>query len=239
MVPIPITSSPTVGDIVAADYRAAEVFKRFGIDFCCGGKKTMAEVCRDKGVDLATLEAALQQIEQVTTEHDENVDQWSLSFLVDYIVNVHHSYVRRKVPLLLQYSEKVARVHGHYHIETVEIARLFNELQEDLLAHMLKEEHILFPYIKNLEAGTGPARPPFGTVQNPIRMMETEHEAAGEIMHRIDEISGHYSPPAEACNTYRVLYAMLRDFENNLHRHVHLENNVLFPRAVEMEGNRG
>ena len=229
----------TVGELVADDYRAAGVFKRYGIDFCCGGKKTVADVCEQKGVPLSELEEQLSHLEGQPAMQRLQFNEWALPFLIDYIINIHHTYVQEKLPQLLEYSRKVAKVHGHAYPETITIADKLESLAEELFAHLRKEELILFPYVKELwkamEAGEAVAAPPFQSAQNPIRVMEAEHEFAGASMAEIRELSSGFTPPEGACNTYRVLYALLEEFEEDLHRHVHLENNILFPQAVELE----
>ena len=231
--------SRTIGELVAEDYRAAGVFKQYGIDFCCGGKKTVAEVCRQKGVPVAELESNLARLDQMPARQRLQFNEWALPFLIDYIVNVHHTYVQEKLPQLLEYGKKVAKVHGHAYPETITIADKLESLAEELFAHLRKEELILFPYVKELsrakEAGETVKAPPFQSAQNPIRVMEAEHEFAGAAMAEIRELSNGFTPPEGACNTYRVLYALLEEFEEDLHRHVHLENNILFPQAVELE----
>ncbi len=232
----------TVGALVAADYRKAEVFKRFGIDFCCGGGRTVGEACEKKGVPYNTLERELLKVKQDKgSPEPTNYHEWDPRVLIDHILSIHHVYVRENIPLLKEFSTKVARVHGQANPEVVEIAELFDEVGNELETHMKKEEQILFPYIKRL----GDAReqqepldhPSFGSVENPIRMMELEHERAGEIMAEIRRLSDDYTPPEHACTTYRVSYFKLEEFEADLHRHIHLENNVLFPmaRAIERE----
>ncbi|MCB0569864.1 MAG: iron-sulfur cluster repair di-iron protein [Phaeodactylibacter sp.] len=229
----------TVGELVAEDYRAAEVFKKNGIDFCCGGKKTVGEICMQQGLSADSLEAELAQLGDVAAPTRLNFGDWGLAFLSDYIVNVHHSYVLEKIPQIAQYANKVSLAHGHAHPETTAIAHLFEQLAEELITHLEKEEGILFPYIKRLwsvQEGQGKiAPPPFGSAANPIRVMEAEHESAGEAMQEIRRLSGGFTPPDSACNTYRVLYKLLEEFEADLHQHVHLENNILFPKAVALE----
>ena len=229
----------TVGDLVAKDYRAAGVFKQYGIDFCCGGKKTVAEVCNQKGVPMAELEEKLAHLEGRPARQRLQFNEWALPFLIDYIINIHHTYVQEKLPQLLEYARKVAKVHGHAYPETITIANKLESLAEELFAHLRKEELILFPYVKELsrakEAGETVKAPPFQSAQNPIRVMEADHEFAGATMAEIRELSNGFTPPEGACNTYRVLYALLEEFEEDLHRHVHLENNILFPQAVELE----
>jgi len=228
----------TVAEIVSQDYRTADAFKKNGIDFCCGGKVTLKEVCENKNISYEKLKA---DIETSTTRREEKHDfnHWPLDQLTDYISEKHHRYVRENIPIITQYAEKVTLVHGNGSPETVEIKDIFKALSQELLLHMHKEESILFPYIKKLSAmrrGEIPfTPPPFGSIQNPIRMMEIEHELAGDNERRIKELSNSYEPPAHACNTFRVLYAKLHEFESDLHKHIHLENNILFPRAIKLE----
>lgn len=232
----------TVAELVASDFRTANVFKKHGIDFCCGGKRTLAEVCEKENVDLDRLQDDLKAIETspVETSHLD-FNQWKMDFLSDYIVNVHHRYVRENIPPLLEYTQKVAKVHGKTNPEVVQIARLFNDLAAELHQHMAKEEQILFPYIKQLadtkKASQSLQSPPFGSVQNPITMMEHEHDTAGKIMKEIRRLSSNFNFPENACNTYRVSYLKLNEFEEDLHRHIHLENNILFPKAIAAEQN--
>ena len=234
-----ITIEPSVGDIVAEDYRKAEVFKKFGIDFCCGGKNTVEFACKKQNVNRAELEAELSTVSGSQNQPTHDFKSWDLPFLIDYIINVHHKYVTSKTGLIHQYAQKVAKVHGHAATETVEIAALFSALKDELLLHLQKEEKILFPYIKQMQrafdAQTELASPSFGTAQNPINMMEHEHENAGEIMAKIRELSSDFTPPEWACNTYKVMYSLLHEFEMDLHQHVHLENNILFPKAIVLE----
>lgn len=229
-----------VGEVVAEDYRLAAVFKRFGIDFCCGGGRTVQAACDKKGVTYEELEQALLFAKPPRDgAHLPDPRGWDLGFLADFIVNVHHRYVRESLPVLLQFATKVARVHGDDQPELVEIAILVEELAEELEGHLAKEERVLFPFIKELVAAQDRSVPPepapFGTVRVPIRAMEHEHDHAGTLMRRIRELSNDFTPPEGACATYRGLFAKLEEFEEDLHRHVHLENNVLFPRASALE----
>ena len=227
----------TVAELVAEDYRKAGVFKKHGIDFCCGGGRSVRAVCEKKGLDYETLAAELRQVEQAPPAHDDAA--WTLDGLVRHIVETHHRYVRENIPLIREFTAKVARVHGHANPEVVRIAELFDAVAAELEVHMMKEEQVLFPYIERLAAaqrhGERPARPFFGTVQNPVRMMVAEHEEAGDLMKEIRRLSDDFTPPAHACNTYRVAYFKLEEFEADLHRHIHLENNILFPRAETVE----
>jgi len=234
-----ITTESTLRDVVAGDYRAATVFEKHGIDYCCGGARPLGAACRDAGVPAETLLAELAGLDAVPREDGRDYASMDPAALVDHIVATHHAYVRGAIPTILGHTAKVAEKHGERHPEMVEVARLFEGVAQEMTQHMMKEEQILFPYIKVLarQAASGcPAAPsPFGSVQNPIRMMEMEHESAGNAMARIRELTGGFTPPDDACTTYQATLGELDEFERDLHRHVHLENNILFPRAVEME----
>lgn len=230
----------TIGELVASDFRKAEVFKKFGLDFCCGGAKSVKEACKEKGIDAVKVEQALREIDQKPQDRQLDFNSWELDFLIDYILNTHHKYVSESLGVIYEYSTKVARVHGSRHPEVVVIANLFAEVAEELGSHMQKEELILFPYVKQLveakKTGVGSVQTPgFGSVQNPINVMEAEHEGAGDCLRQIAQLSNNYTPPEDACSTYRVLYSKLQEFENDLHAHVHLENNILFPKAIQLE----
>jgi regulator of cell morphogenesis and NO signaling len=234
------TDNATIAQIVSSDFRTVEVFKKHGIDFCCGGKKSLAKVCSEKNLDIKQIEEELNSvvIKPATAEH--NFTEWKLSFLADYIVNVHHKYVSNNLDLIGGFAEKVARVHGHHNTETIEINNIWNAVTAELTMHMKKEELVLFPYIKNLERkadGIIGEMPPshFATVKNPVNMMENEHNDVGNLMHRIQNLSNNFTPPEYACNTYKVLYAKLHEFSDDLHMHIHLENNILFPKAIKLE----
>lgn len=232
-------SERTIADLVNEDYRRATVFKKHGIDFCCGGGKTLEAVCEKKGLPLEDMQHALAEVAAAPSNESMRPAGWSPDFLADYIVNEHHAYVRESVPLLQEFTLKVARVHGESNPDLIKIAMLVDELALELMQHMVKEEKLLFPYIRvlvaALENGRAQESPVFETIHNPIRMMEEEHDRAGEMMREIRRLSSDYTPPEHACNTYRVSFAKLEEFENDLHRHVHLENNVLFPKAVALE----
>jgi regulator of cell morphogenesis and NO signaling len=231
-------TSATIGEIVSKDFRKAEVFKKFGLDFCCGGKKTLQKASQDKGLDILEVQKELEKAEHHPAVANQNFSEWNLGFLVDYIVNAHHQYVKKAMPVIFEYTQKVARVHGANHPEAVEIANVFEEIVNEMTQHMMKEEEILFPYIKKLTLSQDTAiKPPaaFGSVQNPIRMMEHEHEDVGNLIKRINLLSSSYNPPSDACTTFRLSYAKMKEFEEDLHQHMHLENNILFPKAIELE----
>jgi regulator of cell morphogenesis and NO signaling len=229
----------TIGEIVAEDFRTAAVFSKNRMDFCCGGHKTVKEVCESKKVDTELLTLELNEVLNSKNEGTIDFQQWPLDLLVSYIVKTHHRYVEEKVPILLQFLHKLCNVHGERHPELFEINQLFNGCAQELGHHMEKEEQILFPFIEKMEAakskGIELERPPFGSVNNPINMMMHEHEAEGKRLERIAELTDGYTPPQDACNTYKVTYAMLQEFEQDLHKHIHLENNILFPKAIALE----
>lgn len=232
------TSTTTIRDIVADDFRAAAVFERHRIDFCCGGDRPIAEACREKGLDAA---AVIAEVEAATSAPGQapRFAEWDLDVLASHIVVNHHGYVRRAIETLGAHVRKVASVHGERHPETVKVAELFGAVADDMTQHMAKEERVLFPYITRLaeavRTGGAPPAAPFGTIANPIGMMEAEHQAAGDLLAAIREQTGGFVPPADGCTTYKVTYKELEEFEADLHQHVHLENNLLFPKALNLE----
>ncbi|MBC3539027.1 iron-sulfur cluster repair di-iron protein [Rufibacter sediminis] len=229
----------SIGELVAKDFRKAQVFKKYGIDFCCGGKKSVAQVCEEKGLDPAVVEHELKALPEASAGVQTDFASWDLSFLADYIVNIHHKYVREAIPALNEYTSKIARVHGANHPELLQVAKHFTNVANELESHMPKEERVLFPFIKQLneakQNGGKLDRPGFGSIQNPINMMEMEHEAAGGELEAIRELTDNFTLPADACATYQVAFSKLQEFEDDLHRHIHLENNILFPKALELE----
>ena len=230
--------SKTVAEIVTENIRTADVFKKNGIDFCCGGNVNVQDVCKKKGVDYSKIKEDILNIGKAPTGA-QDFNTWDIDFLADYIVNTHHKYVAEANQLIIQYSDRVAKVHGHHYTETVEINRLFHAIANELNQHMMKEENILFPFIKEIgrakKEGAPLSPPPFGTIQNPINMMELEHTDAGEIIMQIKELSNNFTPPEGACNTFRALYSKLEEYQNDLFQHIHLENNILFPKAIQFE----
>ncbi len=228
----------TIGEMVTKDFRKAQVFKKFGIDFCCGGKKTLKEVCDRKGIDVEIVETELNAFKE-----DDNTyfdfDNWDLDFLADYIINTHHKYVKESLPFMVELSNKVATVHGSGHPELLEVATVFSSLAKDFALHLMKEENILFPYIKELVQAKKDERSlptaPFGKINTPTQMMETEHEKAGEDMQAIRNLTNNFELPYGACSSYQILFTKFAEFENDLFNHVHLENNILFPKAIALE----
>jgi len=229
----------TLGQIAAKDVRKAQVFKKYGLDFCCGGKKTVKQACTEKGLDFTEIERELQQANKNLAIRPIPYDDWSLDFLADYITNTHHSYVKKTLPELRGYAEKVARVHASSHPELAAIHKLVEAVNAELSAHLIKEERVLFPYIKELVSAANNIQTVhathFGTIQNPIRMMEMEHEMAGRALQEIRALSNNFSLPEDACASYSLLFKMLDEFENDLQIHIHLENNILFPKALAIE----
>lgn len=233
------TSDTTVRELVAADYRTAALFERYGIDFCCHGCQTVAEGCADTGVDEERLLDELNGLLRSTADATPKFIEWDLGALIDHIVSRHHAYVREALPKLTAHSRKIAEVHGGRHAELGRVVKLVDAVADEMTSHMMKEERILFPYIAGLAQaaeGTAPMPfAPFGTVERPIRMMESEHESAAHAMEEIRALTNGYVAPEDGCTTYRVCLEELEAFEKDLHTHVHLENNILFPRALRIE----
>lgn len=232
-------ANTTVGDIVAADFRAAGVFERYGIDFCCGGRQSLGEACRDADASPEAVIRDLQALPAAAGSADD-MTAWSASSLIEYIESTHHTYVRAAIPRIGGFVDKLVEVHGARHPELAFLAAAFQRLAVDLIQHMRKEERVLFPFIRDLEEHQtshlcSTLLSPFGSVENPIRMMEHEHRDAGDELAAIRELTGGYVTPADGCTTYRVCMSELQAFERDLHRHIHIENNILFPKAVAME----
>lgn len=233
----PEGSNETIGQIAAKDLRKAEVFKKYGIDFCCGGKKTLREVCAEKGIDATLVEQELQKPIQNVTTGTTNFDEWNLDFLVDYIVNTHHKYVRKYLPEITAYSAKVTKVHGDKHPELATINELVAKINAELTTHLQEEENIVFPLIKDIvkaqeanRAYANDARDKFISI---IATTEAEHDSVGRDLEKIRALNNNYAIPEDACASYTLLYKMLEEFEADLFVHIHLENNILFPKALE------
>lgn len=229
-----LTGETRIGELVATDFRAAAVFQQLGIDFCCGGKKSIADACRARNLSQDNV---LRALEQACARPDRSLHfgQWEPDALASFIVRTHHGYVRDSLPALLTYTGKLAAVHGDRHPELREVAELTRQVADEMTEHMAKEEQVLFPYIVAIARASRTGEPipvaPFGSIENPIRMMEHEHTSAGNAMTRIRQLTADFTPPVDACTTYRVCFEALAAFETDLHIHVHLENNVLFPSA--------
>ena len=221
-----------IGDIVTQDFRAAEVFKKAGIDFCCGGSQSLEDACRDKKLDVAEIESELSKLENSEPGSSHKFNEWKLDFLCDYIVNTHHQTVMKLLPELTFYTQKIAEVHGDNHPELSEIANLFAQVDTELRQHLRNEEEVLFPAIREvLKTNSAESK---ATIISEITRMTGEHEFAGGAMDKINELSHSYAVPDDGCNTYRVAYKLLEQFEDDLHIHVHLENNILYPKAMKL-----
>ncbi len=237
-----LTATKTVRDYAIETPQTIPVFEKLGIDYCCGGNRPLEEACASANVNLEqvlkSLETALAEPPRPT---DHEVRAGSLAELISHIVRTHHAYVRTQVPEVGRLLDKVHSKHGESHPELAEIRETFNALGQELMTHLMKEENILFPYIERMEESVRQHEPilppPFGTVANPVRMMEHEHDDAGAALRTLREASQGYNPPEDACTSFRALYTALGNFEKDLHQHIHLENNVLFPRALAMEKN--
>ena len=227
-----------IGEIVAEDFRTAAIFKKYGIDFCCKGGRTIEEACSPKSLDKDQIYSDIENLPK-TDGNSIDFNSWPLDLLADYVEKTHHRYVEEKTQMIIPYLNKLCKVHGERHPELFEINTLFIESARDLAAHMKKEELILFPFIKRMveaeRKGEKLETPRFGTVENPVDSMKHEHTVEGERFEKIAKLTNSYQFPADACGTYQVTYKMLEDFESNLHKHIHLENNILFPKAIALE----
>jgi len=228
-----------IGELVAKDYRTASVFKKYSIDFCCQGNRTIEEACEKKNIDTKKVLEDLVAMMESKSESTTDYQSWPLDLLADYIEKKHHRYVQEKTLEIQPYLDKICKVHGERHPELLKIKEEFNASAGELAAHMKKEELILFPFIRKMTQAkmenikVDAAH--FGTVINPIQMMMDEHTVEGNRFRKIEELSNNYTPPQDACNTYRVSFSLLKEFEQDLHLHIHLENNILFPKAIEIE----
>ena len=228
----------TIGELVTERPGRSRVFERLNVDYCCGGKLPLAEACEKRGLDVDTVLAQLQQADAEADVRDASLadaDAMGLTELADHIEQTHHAYLRSELPRLDQMTEKVYRVHGESDPRLAEVRWAFTALKHELESHMPKEEQILFPIIRRMEAEGRSVQTPFGSIAQPIAQMELEHEQAGDALATIREATDGYRPPLWACNTYRAMLDALRQLEQDMHQHVHKENNVLFPKALELE----
>lgn len=233
-----ITGTTTIGEIVAIDYRTAEIFEKHGIDFCCGGQMPLAAACQAAGIELAALTSELEALQHAPVDRSQNYSSWSLAFLADYIVNTHHAYLKDNDEQIAAYARKVASVHGERHPEVVRITTLFEQIATDLVAHLKAEEEVFFPALKRAEAARTAGGEPIAKDRETIRAtlitLQREHEEVGDAIHDIRRLANDFRLPADACNTFMLTYRKLEEFEQDLHKHVHLENNILFPKAARL-----
>jgi regulator of cell morphogenesis and NO signaling len=236
-----IAIDKTVRELAVENPNSTRIFEKLGIDYCCGGNQPLRETCQRANLQLDEVLDSLEKASQAlsVTQNDRDWQLEPLSSLIKHIQSTHHKYTREEIARLGPLFEKVCSVHGNSHAELLEVREIFQGLAQELNNHLMKEEVILFPHILRMEAamtGNGPiARPPFGSVQNPVSMMEHEHDSAGSALRAMSQATNGYSVPANACVSYQTLYQALSVFEADLHRHIHLENNILFPRAVALE----
>ena len=234
-----ILEDQIIGELVAQDYRTASVFKKYGIDFCCQGNRTINDACEAKEIDGKSVVSDLNALNQTQSDSAIDYKSWPMDLLADYIEKKHHRYVEEKSLEIKPYLDKICSVHGGRHPELFAIKDHFYATAGELAMHMKKEELILFPFIRKMvkanQEHASLDKPNFGTVQNPIEMMMEEHSNEGERFRKIEALSNNYTAPEDACNTYKVTFALLKEFEQDLHLHIHLENNILFPSEIELE----
>jgi regulator of cell morphogenesis and NO signaling len=236
---MPQTTEKTVREIATENPASVRVFEKLGIDYCCGGRKPLAQACEEAGV---SMERALHLLTNAGPAEDAAEPDWNasrLSALTVHIVTRYHDVARREIPRIEALAHRVKSRHGEAHPELTEIENLFLSLAQEFSTHMMKEEQMLFPFIERIEAAEHDGKPaptmPFGSVARPIAVMTADHDDAGALLARMRELSSGYAIPDDACPTYRAFYHALEEFERDMHHHVHLENNILFPRAIAME----
>ena len=236
-----ITTGTTVREVAIEFPQSTRLFEKFKIDYCCGGERPLAEACASAGVDVDNVMKMLSEVTEANSENEPATDFQSLSLpeLITHILNKHHVFTKTEMDRLQLLADKVIGAHVNNHPELIRLDALFKTLCADLTPHMFKEEQILFPYIMAMSRAADQKQPgpfaPFGTVNNPIRMMMREHDTAGEILRELRALTSDYTVPADACISYQTLYQALENFEKDLHQHIHLENNILFPKALELE----
>jgi regulator of cell morphogenesis and NO signaling len=232
------TATQTIGFLVAQDYRTAQVFEKYGMDFCCGGQVALSEACQQQGVDIAQLLQELQQAASQPIDRSQNFAAWELPFLADYIANTHHAYLRENTANIAAYARKISEVHGAHHPEVIEIAVIFDTIATDLTLHLREEEEVLFPAIRKIDglikAGAVPDSGEITALRATIKTLTHEHDEIGAAIHAIRRLANNYKIPFGVCNTFTVTYRKLQEFEDDLHKHVHLENNILFLKAAAL-----
>ena len=236
-----VTTEKTVRELALGKPGAARVFEKLGIDYCCGGKQTLEQACHAASLPVDEVLDALEvaQSSGPASPKDSNWQAELLGDLISHIKNTHHKYTREEIARLGPLFDKVCSVHGERHPELFDLRATFRGLAQELTTHMMKEEMVLFPYMERMEQSVIQKEPilpaPFGTVRNPVSMMEHEHDSAGDALRALRASSNGFVPPTDACDSYQNLYKALAEFEADLHQHIHLENNILFPRAIALE----
>jgi len=234
-----VTTEKTIKDLVLENPAATRVFEKFGIDYCCGGDKSLEQACREANLPMHQVLDLLDAAATRGAQTDPDWQEASLSELIAHITSTHHAHTRTEIARLGPLFDKVSSFHGKNHPELLQVQASFRGLAQELTMHMMKEEMVLFPYIVGMEQAVirreAVVPPPFGSVRNPVSMMEHEHDSAGNALREMRHASSGYAPPPDACVSYQTLYKALTDFEADLHQHIHLENNILFPRAIAME----
>ena len=232
-----ITTDMTVRDVATELPQSTRIFEKLKIDYCCGGGQPLAEACASAGIDVDNV---MEMLTEVTHSKSQDEDFQTLTELITYILDTHHVFTKAEMDRLQSLADKVLHAHGGNHPELIHLDELLTRLCADLQPHLFKEEQVLFPYIVATEEAANQKRAipfaPFGTVNNPIRMMMKEHDTAGQILRELRALTSDYKVPADACISYKTLYQALENFERDLHQHIHLENNILFPRALDLEG---
>lgn len=234
----PEKTSKTIGEIVAEDYRTSAVFEKYGIDFCCGGGVALTAVCQENNLDCQIVQQEIEAAKSEPLDRSQNYAAWDLSFLADYIVNTHHGYLNEEMAPIAAYAHKISDVHGAKHPEVIKIAAIFDKIVSDMTGHLVEEEEVLFPGIKRAEAakkkGEAPVKKDREIIRISLGKLQVEHEEIGDAVHEIRHLANNYAIPEDVCNTFVVTYKKLKEFEDDLHRHVHLENNILFLKAMEL-----
>ncbi len=231
--------SMIIKDIVVQNFKAANIMEKYGIDFCCKGKRPLNEALAEKKINPKLFIEELNSTIENSQSVDEKFEKWDLTFLANYIVNNHHTYLRESIPTIITHLEKINSKHGKKYPYLQNVLNEFGILAEELVSHMQKEEKILFPIIRYLEDSKRfnekPKTGGYGTIRGPINKMEEEHSTAGNGLENIRALTGNFTLPQDACTTFRVTFQELEYFEKDLHKHVHLENNILFPKAIKLE----
>lgn len=229
----------SVGQLVADDYRVAKVFENYKIDFCCSGGRSLEEVAREGNFDIDQLTQEILEAQKDKSEGFVDYESWPMDLLADYIVKTHHRYSEKQIPIIKAYLAKITDVHGDRHPELHEVKEIFNKVSGLMASHTKKEEIMVFPFIKKMldakENNTEFHNPKAKTVEDPVKMLEEEHDDQGDAFKKMVELTDDFTPPADACNTYNVTFGLLKELQQDLFKHIHLENNILFPKALKLE----